>query len=132
MKFRLFVISILTILVLAVPVQAARALDLFGNACNGRAYNSPACQQARDQGGAGNRVTGAGNIINIAAGILAIISGVAAIIIIIIGGFTLVTSGGNAEAVTNARRRIAYALIGLVVIALAWTFIRFITDNLIQ
>lgn len=133
MKIKLFAISILTLLALTGPVRAANAFDLFGGACTGSAKNSPSCQQAQKQGGATtNRITGTGNIINVAADILAIVTGIAAIIIIIIGGLTLVTSGGSPEAVTNARRRITYALIGLVVVALAWTITRFITDRLVQ
>jgi hypothetical protein len=132
MRIKLFTISIVTLLVLSGSIQGASAFDLFGGACTGNAKNSPSCQQAQNQGGANNRVTGAGNIINVAADILAIVTGIAAIIIIIIGGLTLVTSGGSSEAVTNARRRIIYALIGLVVVALAWTITRFITDRLVQ
>ncbi len=110
--------------------------DSSGNCISGPCKDNPqapTCQQAKDQGGpTTNRVTGTGNIINVAASILAIVTGVAAIIIIIIGGFTLVTSGGSTEAVASARRRIVYALVGLVIIALAWTITRFITDRLVQ
>src|SRR5437868_12647231 len=106
MKVKLLIISILAVLALGVLTPVASAFDLFGNACTGKAKDSPACTQASQQGGANNRVNGAGNIINSAADILAIVTGIAAIVMIIIGGFTLVTSGGSTEAVTAARRRI--------------------------
>lgn len=94
---------------------------------------APTCQQAANQGGnSTNRLTGTGNIINSAADILAVVTGIGAVIMIIIGSLTLATSGGNAEAVAGARRRIIYSLIGLVVVALAWSITRFITDRLVQ
>lgn len=134
MKFKTLLISIVTPLLLAVmPMAPADAFNLFRDACSGDAANSPACQQAQNEGGANNnRVTGPKNIINVAANILALVTGVAAVIMIIIGGFTMVTSAGNSESVTAARRRIIGALVGLVVVALAWTIIRFATDKLIQ
>jgi hypothetical protein len=77
-------------------------------------------------------VTGPKNIINSAANILAVITGIGAVIMIIIGGLTMVTSAGRSESVATARRRIIYSLVGLVVVALSWAIIRFITDKLIQ
>lgn len=130
-------------LMLSAPVKA---FDLFGDqACyttdssgnkmpvtDSNGNPPPTCQQAQSEGGANNRITGPKNVINIAANILALAAGIGAIIMIIIGGFTMVTSGGNSEAVTGARRRIVGAIAGLIVIALAWVIIRFVTDRLIQ
>lgn len=122
----------------------ASAFDLFSNCvtesdgtkvCGPCATdsNSPSCTQATNQGSdTTNRINGTGNLINIAANILAVAAGAAAVIMIIISALTLATSGGNAEEVKGARRRLAYSLIGLVVVALAWTITRFITDRLIQ
>jgi hypothetical protein len=124
--------------------HSAAAFDLFSNCiteadgtkvCGPCASNpnAPTCTQASNQGGENNnRITGTGNIINATSNVLALITGVAAVIMIIIGGFTMVTSGGSTEAVTAARRRIIYSVIGLVVVALAWTIIRFVSNRLIQ
>lgn len=125
-------------------IQPVAAFDLFSNCvtesdgsqvCGPCASNpnAPTCQQATDQGSASsNRLTGKGNIINVASDILALAAGIAAVIIIIVGGLTMVTSGGNTEAMAGARRRIIASIIGLVIVALAWTLTRFITDKLIQ
>jgi uncharacterized protein YxeA len=95
--------------------------------------DAPTCQQAQNEGSdTNNRVTGPKNIINSAANILAVITGIGAVIMIIIGGLTMVTSAGRSESVATARRRIIYSLVGLVVVALSWAIIRFITDKLIQ
>jgi hypothetical protein len=72
------------------------------------------------------------HIIRVASTILALLTGAMAVIFIILGGITMITSSGSAEAVANARKRIIYAVIGLVIVSLAWTIIAFVTDKFIQ
>ncbi|PJC22636.1 hypothetical protein CO059_02115 [candidate division WWE3 bacterium CG_4_9_14_0_2_um_filter_48_10] len=72
------------------------------------------------------------HFIKVAAGIVAFLTGVVAVIMIVVSGFSYITSGGNAEKATNARRRLITALIGLAVVALAWTLISFLTDKLVK
>jgi hypothetical protein len=72
------------------------------------------------------------HIIKVAADLIAIATGIAAVVMIIFGGITMITSAGNTEAVTNARRRIIYSVVGLVVVALSWTIVAFTTDRLIK
>jgi len=99
---------------------------------NGQIFQS--CSQApgstvcKDKDTKANPVN---HIIKVATTIVAIMTAIAAVIMIIVGGLTMVTSGGNSEAVTSARKRIIYAVIGLVIVALAWTIITFLTDKLI-
>ncbi|MBX4188671.1 pilin [Candidatus Saccharibacteria bacterium] len=71
------------------------------------------------------------DIIHTTATIVAVLTGVIAVVAIIISGFQLITSAGNAETVKNARRRLISAIIGVVVVALAWTIITFVTDKLL-
>ncbi|HET7827357.1 MAG TPA: pilin [Candidatus Saccharimonadales bacterium] len=58
--------------------------------------------------------------------ILSVAVGVTAVIMIIIAGFRYVTSGGKQESVANAKNTILYAIIGLVVVALAQIIVRFV------
>ena len=60
-------------------------------------------------------------IINSVLGIAAFI----AVVYIIIGGFNYITSSGNAEKVQGATKTITYAIIGLVVIGLAFAIERY-------
>jgi hypothetical protein len=48
---------------------------------------------------------------------------------IIIGGLRYVTSGGKQESVTSAKNTILYAVIGLVIIALAQIIARFVLQK---
>lgn len=72
--------------------------------------------------------TGSANDVLVAGlNILYFIAGVVAVVMIIIAGFTLVTNGGEPDAVKKARNTILYAVIGLVVIfsafAVTWFFL---------
>jgi hypothetical protein len=127
----LIAILIMPLALMAITLQPVSAFDLFpSTVCSGQAAKSPACQQATGQSGKGGGPVV--DIINTAANIIAIITGIGGVIMIIIGGFSLVTSGGNAEAVATGRRRIIYSLVGMLIVAFAWAITRFITDKLIQ
>jgi hypothetical protein len=57
---------------------------------------------------------------------LSALIGVVAVIMIIFGGFRYITSGGSDTSVTSAKNTILYAIIGLVIVALAQLIVRFI------
>ena len=65
-------------------------------------------------------------VINIALGFL----GVIAVIIIIYAGFKWMTAGGNEDSVTQARKMIIQAVIGLVIIFLSWIISNFVISRL--
>jgi cytochrome bd-type quinol oxidase subunit 2 len=58
--------------------------------------------------------------------IFSLVVGVVAVIMIIIGGFRYITSGGDSNNVTAAKNTILYAIIGLVIVALAQFIVRFV------
>ena len=61
--------------------------------------------------------------------IMSLVVGVVAVIMIIIGGFKYVTSGGDSGNVSGAKNTILYAVVGLVVVALAQVIVRFVVDR---
>lgn len=61
--------------------------------------------------------------------ILTIIVGVIAVIMIIIGGLRYITSGGDSNKVSSAKNTILYAIIGLVIVALAQVIVRFVLNK---
>jgi hypothetical protein len=67
------------------------------------------------------------SIINILSSII----GVIAVIMIIIAGARYVTSGGNDTGVAAAKKTLLYALIGLVIVALAQVIVKFVINNVI-
>ena len=74
----------------------------------------------------GTRLT---NFISDALNVLSIIVGVVAVIMIIVGGFRYIASGGKAESITSAKNIILYAIVGLIIVALAQVVVRFIIQR---
>jgi len=61
--------------------------------------------------------------------IFSVIVGVVAVIMIIVGGFRYITSGGDSGNVTSAKNTILYAIVGLVIVALAQFIVKFVLSK---
>ena len=57
------------------------------------------------------------------------IIGAVSVIMIIYGGFRYITSGGDSNGVTAAKNTILYAIVGLVIVALAQIIVNFVLDK---
>lgn len=69
------------------------------------------------------------SVIATAINILSLIVGVVAVIMVIIGGLKYITSNGDANSISSAKTTIIYALVGLVVVAVAQVIVRFVLDK---
>lgn len=58
------------------------------------------------------------------------LAGLVAVVMVILGAFRFITSQGNADNATAARKTVINALIGLVVVILATTVVNFIGNSL--
>ncbi|HVX57251.1 MAG TPA: pilin [Candidatus Saccharimonadales bacterium] len=108
-----------------------------GTACNGIAgvvaSGANASIPGNGQGGGGvdcssTGVSG-GSVKTLAAkivNIFSIIVGAASIIMIIYGGFRYIISGGQSERVGAAKNSLIYAIVGLVIVALAQLIVHFV------
>lgn len=65
------------------------------------------------------------NVINI----FSIIIGIVAVIMIMVGGFRYITAAGDSSRLSGARNTIVFAIVGLVVAALAQVIVRFVLSN---
>lgn len=74
----------------------------------------------------GDATTKLNNIIHSIINLLSVVVGIVAVIMIIVGGLRYITSGGNDSSVTGAKNTILYAVVGLVVVALAQVLVRFV------
>lgn len=61
--------------------------------------------------------------------IFSIIVGIVAVIMIIYGGFRYITSGGDSGNVGNAKNTLIYAIVGLIIVALAQLIVRFVLST---
>lgn len=68
-------------------------------------------------------------LIKLIINIISVVVGVVAVIMIVFGGLKYITSGGESSNVSSAKNTILYAIIGLVVVALAQFIVRFVLDK---
>jgi hypothetical protein len=73
-----------------------------------------------------------GNIITEVINIMSILVGAICVIMIIVGGFRYVTSGGESNSVSGAKNTIIYAIVGLVIVALAQVIVHFVLSRLVS
>ena len=77
----------------------------------------------------GTQAPAVDNLITSIVNIFSVIVGLIAVIMIIYGGFRYITSGGDSTKVNNAKNTILYAIIGLIVVALAQVIVRFVLNR---
>ena len=73
--------------------------------------------------------TGITNAAKKIVNLISIIVGIVAVIIIIFGGFRYITSGGDSGKVGNAKNSLIYAIVGLIIVALAQLIVRFVLNQ---
>lgn len=118
------------------PYAAAADNGLFTQVCNNKNGSgqgaSSVCQDAQNQtANKGNPIAGKNGILHKVTLILSLVGGIAAIILLVLSGLTMVTSAGNSEKVASARRRIVYAVIGLIVISLAYIIVDYVNVHFV-
>lgn len=97
---------------------------LFDNAKN------EACAGARLENNPSNCATtdtsGLDKTIEAVINILSVIVGIVAVIMIILNGFKFITSGGDSNKVSSAKTGIIYAVVGIIIVALAQFIVKFV------
>ena len=114
----------LTVLVLVPAAASAQNFGLQGNVGPDLGVNIP---RVTGLGDTDIRITVA-RIIRVAMGLLGII----AVVIVLIGGFTWMTAGGNDEKVGEAKKWIFAGIIGLAIILSAFAISTFVIRSLIN
>jgi Type IV secretion system pilin len=122
-KIKLLIISALAFGLFAVPaVSLAETPNIEGSLCQGTNLQFGAAQDCAANGDETRLNDLIAKIVNIVSVIVAIV----AVIMIIYGGFKYITSGGDSGNVTGAKNTILYAIIGLVIVALAQFIVKFV------
>ena len=132
-KYKRFLLHIALIVGVAVPLLSpslVQAQDIEKNlACGANlTFDVPVEGSCEPDGGvdAAERVD---RIVSQVINILSLIVAVVAVVMIIIGGLKYITSGGESGNVTGAKNTILYAVVGLVVVAMAQVLVRFVVDT---
>lgn len=71
----------------------------------------------------------ANEIIKTVINIFSLVVGIVSVIMIIFGGLKYITSGGDSNNVSSAKNTIIYAVIGLVIVALAQFIVQFVLNK---
>ncbi|HEY5267594.1 MAG TPA: pilin [Candidatus Saccharimonadales bacterium] len=69
------------------------------------------------------------SIFRLVLNLLSAVVGITAVIMIIVGGVKYITSSGNAERTNGAKNTILYAIIGLLIVALAQIIVKFVLNK---
>ncbi|HEY5442181.1 MAG TPA: pilin [Candidatus Saccharimonadales bacterium] len=139
-KFRNYALSIVLALTFAAPIlvpSAVYASEGSANTCSdiGNNVATGANQAAGDASNSINcAATGVdsnsiGKIAQNVVKIFSILVGAVSVIMIIYGGFRYITSGGDSGRVGNAKNTLIYALVGLVIVALAQLIVHFVLNQ---
>ena len=102
------------------------------NLCSGSNFNTAGSTNnltTADCGDAKNGSNTIGAKIKTLLNVLSAIVGVLAVLMIIYAGFRYVTSAGSEAGIKAAKGAIIYAIIGLVVVALAQVIVHFVISN---
>lgn len=96
----------------------------------GRAYaidfNSLTIPLLGTQGGS----TGLGDVVSRVVAFLLYLAAILAVVYLIYGGIIYITAGGDAEKATKGRTALINAIIGIVIIALAFLIVRWVSSIL--
>ena len=120
-KISLIISSLALVLAVAAPVPALAATK--DDVCEGLELTGT---QGCDPAATAQAQSNVEKIIETVINILSLVVGVLAVIFIIIGGLKYITSSGDTNNVNSAKNTIMYALIGLVIVALAQIVVRFV------
>lgn len=128
-KIKNSVLIIATLLASAVPaivpsVAYAAENNITSGLCSGAdtaAGTSDTCT-----GDNASAASGLSALAKQVVNVFSIIVGVVAVIMIIYGGFKYITSGGDSGNVSGAKNTLIYAIVGLIIVALAQFIVRFV------
>lgn len=106
-----------------VSAQSSNA-NIQSNLCAGTSLDVNATGDCATSGTDAN--TKVNDIIKTVINIFSLVVGVISVIMIIFGGLKYITSGGESNNVSGAKNTIIYAIIGLVIVALAQFIVQFV------
>lgn len=125
-RIKTMVAGLVVALALATPVLATQSsYALFDNAkaeaCNGINLGASAS--------CANGATGLQSVLKNVLDILTIVVGLIAVVMVIVGGLKFITSAGDAAKAASGRSTLTYAVIGLVIAALAQVIVQFVISK---
>ena len=134
-KFKSSMLVIATLLMSGLPMLVPAAAyaatnNIAGSICAGtNIATTNSTSDAATNSCATDTTTGTTGLYNLAkkiVNIFSVIVGIIAVIMIIFGGFKYITSGGDSGNVSGAKNTLIYAIVGLIIVALAQFIVHFV------
>jgi hypothetical protein len=122
------ILSLITTMMLAILPAATVLGNAYADCGNASTSKTQVLNGIGETGGNCDD-SGVTNAIHAVVNILSIVVGVFAVIVVILAGFKYIASGGDSSKVGNAKNTLIYALIGLVVAALAQLLVHFVINQ---
>lgn len=128
-------VALVSILVISISLPFTSVLaaneNLAPECSDPQLAKTSVCQDVKQtQTTSDNQLYGPNGVLTRAAGLIAWIGGVASVIMIILGGFTFITGSSDPNTLSAAKKTVLYAVVGLVVIVLPSTIIKFVLSKL--
>lgn len=123
--------AILLAVPMAMPAVVAAEGTIGNCLAQGSNLTAPDANTNCPDNGTETGNTNINNIIKTVINIFSWIVGVVAVIMIIVGGFRYVTAGGDSNNVSAAKNTIIYAIIGLVIVAMAQFIVQFVLNKVV-
>ena len=135
-KLKSIVLSILTLTALTAPALVASpahatAIDIYNGVCTGsHDLQLPTnTQDPQTNCETSNGIGKVNGLLTTVINVFSFVVGIIAVFMIIVGGLRYITSGGDSGKVTAAKTTIIYALVGLVIVALAQLIVRLVLNQ---
>jgi len=122
------VVAALLLLVAFVPVPASAQDTQLEPDKNARCGSNIGLGRTCNDDVAGSN-TKLENLIKTVINIFSAVVGAVSVIMIIVGGFRYITSGGDSNNVGAAKNTILYAIVGLVIVAIAQIIVQFVLER---
>ena len=131
-------LGVFSLLAIPVAVPAMVSADIASQLCAGSNagtstsnvvdINSTSTDTSgcADSSGNGSSIQ---RILRLVINVFSIVVGFVAVIMIIVGGIKYITSGGDSGNISGAKNTIVYAIIGLVIVALAQVIVHFVLNQ---
>lgn len=123
-SIKLFVTRLALGLLLVVPIAAP--VSVYAANVNESVNCGSNLSISQENCGISDTGTNLDGMIKFAINLFSVIVGIIAVVMIIVGGLKYITSGGDSGDITSAKNTILYAIVGLVVVALAQFIVHFV------
>jgi hypothetical protein len=131
-KIKNYIVLTLASLTLSMPVAFPAIVNAAPCSSIGNSINSginSAVGSNTGCGTGGNLNSGVGSIAKTVVNLFSVIVGIISVIMIIYAGFRYVTSGGDSNNVSGAKNTLVYAIVGLVIVAIAQLIVHYVLNS---